>query len=349
MYVDDPILATLGTPEQNHTSVDLVVLWWSVLGLPLALSKGTFTSSAHSWIGAVFSIRESPTGPVGVISVPQKFADELFELLSPFAADRGHVPAAGLDTLLGKAGRLAYLIPTSRPFVSALWGAYGGAKQAAAAGAKEAPPGRYAVSRFRRAARWIRTLLRPSTKAALVPLEQIVSARIPEITAEGAMIQFDASPWGGGAVLFRQRVPVEFFELRWTADLATRLGAPIGDPAGQTSWEYLALLVSLLTWGSECAAEGVAILGDNTGALANSLSFKGKGAQAQISRELAWRKVRHGWRFAVGHLPSEGNVLADCLSRTGAPDGSERREFPAALLSAARRAPPELDEWFVVN
>jgi len=163
------------------------------------------------------------------------------------------------------------------------------------------------------------------------------------------MIQFDASPWGGGAVLFSHRVPVELFELRWTADLATRLGAPIGDPAGQTSWEYLALLVSLLTWGSECAAEGVAILGDNTGALANSLSFKGKGAQAQISRELAWRKVRHGWRFAVGHLPSEGNVLADCLSRTGAPDGSERREFPAALLSATRRAPPELDEWFVVN
>ena len=91
------------------------------------------------------------------------------------------------------------------------------------------------------------------------------------------------------------------------------------------------------------------MLGDNISALANSLSLKGKGAQAQISRELAWRKVRHAWRYAVGHLPSEGKLLADGLSRTGAPDGSEQREFPAALLSATRRAPPDTSEWFVVG
>jgi len=120
MYVDDPILATLRTPEKNQTSVDLIVLWWWVLGLPLALSKGTYTPAAHSWIGAVFSIRSPSSGPEGVITVPDKFASELFDLLGPYTADSGHVPASELDFLLGKAGRLAYLIPTSRPFVSAL-------------------------------------------------------------------------------------------------------------------------------------------------------------------------------------------------------------------------------------
>jgi len=348
MYVDDPILATLGTPEENQTSVDLIVLWWSVLGLPLALSKGTYTTEAHSWIGAVFAIRCPSSGPEGVITVPKKFADELFVLLGPYAADSGHVPAAELDTLLGKAGRLAYLVPTSRPFVSALWGAYGGAKRAATEGKREAPPGRYPALRFKRAARWIRTLLRPDTAASLVLLEQIVRAARPTITTEGTMIQFDASPWGGGAVLFHQRVPAEFIDLRWSTATAHKLGAPIGDPAGQTTWEYLTLLVSLPTWGAEYSEKGVAML-NNTSALANSLCLKGKGALAQISRELAWRKVRQAWNFAVGHLPSEGNILADSLSRTGAPAGSEQRSFPAELLQARRRDPPATDEWLVVG
>ena len=87
-YVDDPTLVTLGTAAENSTSVDLVVLWWCILGLPLALKKGTFESGDHKWIGAIFSVRSGVFGWESVIRVPQQFADDLFQMLEPLCGRR---------------------------------------------------------------------------------------------------------------------------------------------------------------------------------------------------------------------------------------------------------------------
>ena len=38
---------------------------------------------------------------------------------------------------------------------------------------------------------------------------------------------------------------------------------------------------------------------------------KVSGGLNRISLEISWRKVRFGWRYAVAHLSSEGNVVAD--------------------------------------
>jgi len=246
--------------------------------------------------------------------------------------------------MLGKAGRLAYLIPPARPFVAALWGGFAGAQAAAHHGKREAPPGRFASKRFSRAARWLRTLLRPDLAEPLLRLEQIVVASFPVIDPAFARIEFDASPWGGGAVLYRQDAPEEFLEVAWDPHLAHRLGEKVGEPGGQSTWEFLVLYIVLLTWGSEFRQAGLAIAGDSTAALASAIKLRGRGGMNMISREIAWRKIRYSWRFSVGHLPAEGNDVADALSRTRAPTTSEAKKFPHETLSAARRRhPPSID------
>ena len=108
----------------------------------------------------------------------------------------------------------------------------------------------------------------------------------------------------------------------------------------QTFWEFATLLLSLLTWGNKFVTESVMVVGDNTGALNNALSLKGKGELIAIARELSWRQAKRGWLFSVGHLPSEFNVVADALSRQADPKGCK---WPTlALASATHVAPPRL-------
>jgi len=347
MYVDDPTMTCLGSFEACSVAVDLVVLWWTMLGLPLSLDKGLFTTDPHRWIGAIFSARRAPSGLQSVITVPPCFASELLTLLKPFAAGKGHLSQSAVDQVLGKTGRLAYLIPTVRPYAAALWAGYAGARDAKRKRRSEAPPGRYAAKRFSKAASWVITLLEPPGDVEhLVPLESVITLQLPPIDPHRARAECDASPWGAGAVLYESDLPTSFFELAWTADMAQAIGGIIGSASSQTVFEYLALFLVLLAWGPAHRTHGLAIAGDNIGALSSALGLTGRGGMGRISRELAWRKVRQGLRFSAGHLPSEANVVADALSRTSAPLGADHKAFPEALLSVGRYALPDPASWF---
>ena len=129
---------------------------------------------------------------------------------------------------------------------------------------------------------------------------------------------------------------MEYVFGKWEDLDANFLATPIGSPSGQTTWEYLTLFLVLVTYGYEHRALGLAILGDNLSSLNLSISLKGSAALGRISRELAWRRVRGGWRYACGHLPAELNDIAESLSRRHAP-GDRRREFPAELRDVRRR------------
>ena len=85
------------------------------------------------------------------------------------------------------------------------------------------------------------------------------------------------------------------------------------------------ILLAVELWGERFRIVGLAILGDNVAALNGAISLKGKAEIARITRELAWRKVRRGWRFSCGHLPAEHNDMADCLSRLTAPEANSER------------------------
>ena len=70
-------------------------------------------------------------------------------------------------------------------------------------------------------------------------------------------VEFDASPWGFGAVLRRRGVPVAYFAGSWTDENAKFVGTQLGDPAGQTSWEQLTLFMSLVMFGANHMGHGV--------------------------------------------------------------------------------------------
>jgi len=128
--------------------------------------------------------------------------------------------------------------------------------------------------------------------------------------------------------------------------MATMFKTRIGDPGGQTTWEYLILYIALHTWGSEHRS-GLLLLGDNLASLAGILNLRGKSVLNLITKEVAWRKVRFQWRFAVGHLPTEKNQIADALSRIAAPPGSEHRSLPACLRGAVVIEAPAFDDLWV--
>ena len=145
-------------------------------------------------------------------------------------------------------------------------------------------------------------------------------------------MQFDASPWGGGGFLRYGADIKQHFSCQWTVKDASHLDIKIGEPAGQTFWEYATLLIGLEVWCGRFLTETLAVLGDNTGSLQDALQLKGRGPLLSLSRELSWRQARHGWKFTVGHVPSEHNDLADALSRLHA---DKPKKFPVKHLGHA--------------
>ena len=154
-----------------------------------------------------------------------------------------------------------------------------------------------------------------------------------------AVAYFDASLWGGGAVLYVDRHAASWFEVYWADFDLSPLRLVAGDPRCQTSFEYLTLFLVLQTWAAAAREHGIAILGDNIAALQSAISLRGRGTLNDLSREISWRRVRFAWQYAVGHVPSEDNSIADALSRTAAPPGSERRARPEGVESLPRASP----------
>ena len=171
-------------------------------------------------------------------------------------------------------------------------------------------------------------------------LERLVlPTPLAESPASGWSIEFDASIYGGGSVLKDADGTIrEYFAVVWDeSDPPRRSHVVLWSSAHQSFWEFCTLLLSLCTWGDRFTAETVSILGDKPSALQNALSFKGRGPLMDVARELSWRQARTGWKFQVGHLPSEFNVVADALSRTADPDKSA---WPSEALAAALPAKP---------
>ena len=73
------------------------------------------------------------------------------------------------------------------------------------------------------------------------------------------------------------------------------------------------------------------------------MTHKSRDTLAAIGKELAWRKAKFGWRYAVAHLPTEANKLADRLSRLSDPTLPPLTQQPDELEGAAR-VNPRLDQ-----
>ena len=213
----------------------------------------------------------------------------------------------------------------------------------AKAHSQKPPPGRVAVRRFSVVATWFKALLFDPSLAPVLIQRTVDPHGEAEVPLANATIEFDGCPWGGGAVLRVGGVPTEYFACRWTEASAAHLGVWTGDSKFQSFWEFLTLLLALILWGERFTAECITVLGDSTSALQDALNLMGRHEMLAIARKVAWRQIRLSWRFKVGHLPSEYNLVADALSRRYAPKPAA---FPHLLSAAAeRRAPEPMSVW----
>ena len=325
-YVDDPCFSFCGSAIQNSLSVDILILWWLVLGVPLAFTKGAIHRGAHVWIGARVNLAEPG---VATVELPEPFLADLYQVLAPLARGRGTVPVRVARAAVGKCARVAHLVPDTLPFASSMWGALAAALGAAAKpGRAESPPGFVACRRFKHAASWFRALIKIGGEPLLPLIRRVYARKRSDLPVSDFVIKFDASPWGAGAVLFQSEAPREFIVMNWDDAVCKILGAGRGDSQWQTLWEYVAMLVALMVWGDRFTSAAVTLAGDNVAALEGALNLRGKRSLTMVTRELAWRRVRGRWCYQVAHVPAEHNVLADTLSRMGAPHPAE---FPYEL------------------
>ena len=188
------------------------------------------------------------------------------------------------------------------------------------------------MRRFAVAARWMRKVLSPS--GPVLPLERRIQAGGPAaIPASRWVAQFDASPWGGGAILREGGAVKEYWCAAWSQDDMALLDVHIGEPSAQCFLEFLALFICLELWGDAFVRTSLQVVGDNAGALEAALQLKGAGPMLAIAREIAWRKARRRWQYRVGHIATEANRVPDALSRLRDPVPAT---FPKALTGARR-------------
>ncbi|CAK0908047.1 unnamed protein product, partial [Prorocentrum cordatum] len=349
LYVDDPALAVQGPPRACEQEFDLALLWWLVLGLRIAWKKGRHAHGPlrggprpaleHEWIGIRFAMAED----CAVMGLTQNFIDELLELLRHFMAKKGHAPIKQARSLVGKAARVAQIIPAATPFAAALWAALTGALRQANAGKRESPPNTVPLQRFFTAARWFRALLEPVDEArrpeCFFPLERRVYPRPDAVQWPRSRyhVELDACPWGGGAALFEGATPVEWFATSWDQEVLDVFGAVLGLAKYQSLWEFIALLLALIIWRCHAEHAVLYVLGDNVAALQDAMQLKGSGDMLVVAREIAWRAARWPLHFECAHLPKELNLVADSLSRLAAVPPAA---FPARLHGVPRSPVP---------
>ena len=257
---------------------------------------------------------------------------------------------AEANRLIGRAARVAYVAPASAPFAAALRAALTDARVTAGLHRRAAQRGTHSAVRFSTAAAWFLALLkgRPIDDRAELPLEMIIRpGGLPTlIPGSCPAIVFDASVWGGGAVKFDGRRPVERLVLQWTPGLCEGLRVKMGESRYLPFFEALTALAAITVWCGPGRLQSAALVGDNLAALTTAVSYRGRGDLGRVCRELALRQARWGVHLAVGHLPSELNSWADALSRRFAP---EPPALPEELAAVPCAAPPDFDLIFAIE
>ena len=165
LYVDDPVISVRAKPAEADATFDMVILWWLTLGLPLSWKKGSMSDGSvpHRWIGIEYTLTEAGA----IMRLPPQFVKDLLQLIDPICQTKGTIARGELDVLIGKAARVAFVVPAAKPFVAGLWG-----------GLAAHPRGRIPHRRLCFAASWVKALLSEDESCPLA-LERLVGPRPP--------------------------------------------------------------------------------------------------------------------------------------------------------------------------
>ena len=188
------------------------------------------------------------------------------------------------------------------------------------------PPSMVACRRFRYGAKQLVRILRFKDRKAPVPNSRdILAAPLPPLDPKTHRLEIDASPWGGGGILFEDDVATRYFACTWAQGDFEGMQVKVGSSSSQTFFETLVMVLALELWGH--SSRPTVVLGDSTAALQEAISLRGKGLQEVVAQVLSVLMVSRGLSVAAGHLPAEANLDADSLSRLAEPHGSYKDPF----------------------
>ena len=150
-------------------------------------------------------------------------------------------------------------------------------------------------------------------------------------------------------MLIHNGVPLEFFGDSLTRPDLVRFHATLGDPAFNTTWEALAVLVAIRLWRNKRHLSASLLLkSDSLGTLSamRKQSARSPGLSL-ILAELALEEAELANGFTdLEHIPGVSNVWPDALSRLSAP---EPNTIPPELRGATRRTPPPRPSRFYLS
>ena len=135
------------------------------------------------------------------------FLEQTLELLRPLCAARGVMPVNMVQSALGKAARIGYIVPDSSPYIASLCDGYSAGRRQA----DEDKPGtsrhQLPIRRFAAAAKWMCTMLEEALKhkdfGSWALRRTMADSSRAALLDDGSLptLSFDASPWGGGGIL----------------------------------------------------------------------------------------------------------------------------------------------------
>ena len=333
VYVDDPLYVCVAQLSRAARLFSVALLWALVLGYPLAWHK---TEGGHDlrWIGAQITLYPDDVR----ISIPEDRVAELRDSTLEFL--RGSV--VGVRRLRTYAGILSFfagMVPLFRPFLASIWAALPGTNADGVITVRLVH-----TKRIRRALLWFLAFL-AGVKGSL---ERTYPLR-PESVSRRFHVVTDASPWGIGGVLYFLGSPVSHFSDQLHEEDLTRFQARRGDPAFNTLWEAMAILVALRCWAPLFTiGTAVTVRSDSHG----SLSAMAKLSSPSPSLNLVMAELALDASGMVCgltpvdqlvHIPGVSNTVADPLSRMFSPSPLA---FPAVLARSVPATPPLRDVTF---
>ena len=334
-FVDDTLLAIIGTQTQRNQTMALLIVLWRMLGLRVAWRK-VLRGPRVTWIGAAIEVDNAMR--VIYVSIPADKLADVHELCVKWITGTGMISAGELRQFAGKGSWMGGILPQLRPFVRQLWGAL-------AAQRSPATPHLVHKRQVLPALEWIRDFAAAGAGGITRKI------RLADRGVAGPAIATDASPWGGGAVLYPSlaaykagQPPTHYIEVAWT-DMHERIvQGLIGLPDHQASWEALMLAIAIRTWVSEATSGKVALVSDASGVLQDIVSWRARGKVVNnIVKQIALHLAPIGLELCGLHVWSERNKLTDALSRSAQED-SVPESFRASTVKV-KPAADTLDKW----
>lgn len=330
-YVDDPFILAFGTDLEQQEIFAVSTLLWAALGFNLAWSKGHLGTEVD-WIGAHVAL-DREAGRV-VVSLPAEKRREALEGVQDLLRQGQRVRRKDLRQVTGRIEWIAGMLPQLRPFAQMLWAALA----SDGAGRQHIWAKQVAIP-----LKWFREFFSDSSAG----LTRSVRVDPPNTVA---VVAFDASPSGGGAVLWvvpatfqvniaslMQVTPFAFMHASWSPTHCVAAGARRGQCADQARWETYCMVLAVHTWQKVIyATTGRPILiGDALGIMNAAVRFRSKDPTINIMlMELALVTAPIGADIEAIHIWSEVNEWADTLSRLD----EQGVEIPEALTKVPRTA-----------